>query len=48
MATDFHSHILPSMDDDSPDVRIGIAMLEQERGYGNENAEGGSDPASGL
>lgn len=34
MLTDFHSHILPGIDDGSPDPQTSIAMLEQERDQG--------------
>lgn len=30
MLTDFHSHVLPGIDDGSPDLEISIAMLERE------------------
>lgn len=34
MVTDFHSHILPGIDDGSPDVLTSIAMLQREADQG--------------
>lgn len=34
MLTDFHSHILPEMDDGSPDVETSLEMLARERAQG--------------
>ena len=31
---DFHSHILPEMDDGSKDVKMSLAMLQMEREQG--------------